>query len=386
MLQKRDFKHIIWVTILMAILTGCGGTDSSSSDTTNNNNAYLASTDEDYTRLGLKKDTVEVWEDGLRTDGKSGSFEWWYSDFLLSDGTSVVVVFYTKLSFDTYGPAHPSVSIKIAYPDGTKVQDIYFQDINTEINASKTSADIHIGKSYLTYKEGNYQLHFEKGDLLFDAKMVSTLPMTRPKTGFFYFGADKSKYFAWLPAQVSSNVQATLTNKGKTETLLGLGYHDHNWGNVGMNEVIDNWYWGRAKTKDYTIVFSEIIANSDFNNSRIPLFLLAKDNKFIEMNSSITVKKSNIITHASTNKKYAKTITVTQTDKTGTTYTLTSNSKEDLAFLDMNIFPFEIGNSPTYLRSLSDVNLTITEANGTQTEQIGKGIVEQMSFDDTIVE
>jgi hypothetical protein len=50
----------------------------------------------------------------------------------------------------------------------------------------------------------------------------------------------------------------------------------------------------------------------------------------------------------------------------------------------MNRLPFEIGNSPTYLRSLSDFNLTITQSNGEKTEQSGQGIVEQMSFDDTI--
>ena len=393
MIKKISLTQSLWAILLITLLVGCGG--SSSSDTTPENNdsassidtAYLASTEEHYKNLGLKKDTVEVWEDALRTDGKSGSFEWWYSDFLFSDGTSVVVIFYTKFGFDTYGPAHPMVSINVHYPDGTEVKDFYSEDIGTEINASKTSPDIHIGKSYLTYKEGNYLLHFEKGELVFDAKMLSVLPMTRPKTGYIYFGKNESEYLAWLPAQISSNVQATLTNNGQTNSLLGLGYHDHNWGNRGMYENINSWYWGRSQTKDYTIVFFEIIANKDLNNSKIPLFIVAKGDKFIEMNSSITFQKNNIITHPSTNKKYANSITVTQTDvTTGTRYSLTSSSTKDLVFLDMNKLPFEMGNSPTYIRRFGDVNLTITESNGTKTVQTGKGIVEQMSFDDTITE
>jgi len=392
MIKKINFKQVVWTIILMTIFIGCGGGDSSSNTKNNSlstdiNSAYLASTDEDYTKLGLKKNQVEAWEDSMRTDGKSGSFEWWYSDFLFDDGTSVVVIFYTKLSFDAYGPAHPTVSINIDYPNGTKVKDFYIQGIDTEINASKTVADIHIGKSYLKYKDGNYKLHFEKDDLIFDANMISTLPMTRPKTGFIYFGADKNKYFSWLPAQISSNVQATLTHNGKKNVFSGLGYHDHNWGNIAMNEIINNWHWGRVKTKDYTIVFFDIIASNDFENSKIPLFLVAKGNNFIKMNSPIKVQKSNFITHTLTNKKYAKNITVTQTDiTTGTIYSVTSKSKDDLTFLDMNIFPFEIGNNPTYLRSLSDFNLTITEANGTKIEQLAQGIIEEMSFDDTIIE
>jgi len=399
MLKTTKIKALLG-TLFMVFLIGCGGSSSStpenndsSSDNPDNNSssnievkksAYLASDDEDYTRLGLKKERVEAWEDSLRTDGKSGSFEWWYSDFLFDDGTSVVVVFYTKLSFDTYGMAHPMASISVHYPDGTKAEDFYLENIGTEINASKTITDVHIGKSYLTNREGDYLLHFEKDGLIFDAKMVSNLPMTRPKTGFIYFGDDKSKHFAWLPAQISSNVEATLTTKEKTSQLLGLGYHDHNWGNTAMHEIINHWHWGRAKINDYTVVFFDIVANSDFNNSKIPLFLVAKDNKFIEMDSPISVQKSNISTHALTNKKYAKNITITQTDTNGTTYSITTTSKEDLTFLDMNRLPFEIGNSPTYLRSLSDFNLTITQSNGEKTEQSSQGIVEQMSFDDTI--
>ena len=33
-----------------------------------------------YQKMGLKKGEVEIWEDGLRTDGSKGSYEWWYFD------------------------------------------------------------------------------------------------------------------------------------------------------------------------------------------------------------------------------------------------------------------------------------------------------------------
>jgi len=384
MIIKTNLKKIIGIFLTLIFLIGCGSDNNSSKNQTTKT-AYIASTDAHYQTLGLKKDTVEPWEDGLRTDGKSGSFEWWYSDFLFDDGTSVVVVFYTKLAFDTYGMARPTASISVYYPDGTKAENFYFESIGTDINASKIITDVHVGKSYLTNKNGDYLLHFEKDGLIFDAKMVSNLPMKRPNTGFIYFEEDKSKYFAWLATQISSNVEATLTHKGKTSKFSGLGYHDHNWGNTAMNEIINHWHWGRVTINDYTVVFFEIIANNDFNNSKIPVFLVAKGNKFIEMDSPITVKKTNIITHPSTNKKYAKNITVSQTDSNGTTYSITSQSKKDLTFLDMNRFPFEIGNSPTYLRSLSDFNLTIIQSNGSKIEQSGQGIIEQMSFDDNIV-
>lgn len=46
-------------------------------------------------REGLKPD-VEAWEDGFRTRKQPEALEWWYFDFQLEDGTTVVVCFTTK--------------------------------------------------------------------------------------------------------------------------------------------------------------------------------------------------------------------------------------------------------------------------------------------------
>jgi predicted secreted hydrolase len=49
----------------------------------------MADTAEAYRRLGLERDSVAAWEDGLRTDTKPGSYEWWYFDAHLEDGAKV---------------------------------------------------------------------------------------------------------------------------------------------------------------------------------------------------------------------------------------------------------------------------------------------------------
>lgn len=33
-----------------------------------------------YNKLGLTRNKVELWEDGMRTDGSRGTYEWWYFD------------------------------------------------------------------------------------------------------------------------------------------------------------------------------------------------------------------------------------------------------------------------------------------------------------------
>ena len=57
--------------------------------------AALAAKPEDYKCLGLTLGAPALWEDGLRTDGAAGSFEWWYFDSKLDDGSSLVIIFFT---------------------------------------------------------------------------------------------------------------------------------------------------------------------------------------------------------------------------------------------------------------------------------------------------
>ena len=40
--------------------------------------------------------------------------------------------------------------------------------------------------------------------------------------------------------------------------LNGHGYHDHNWGETPMNNIIHHWYWGRAQVGQYLIITSTL--------------------------------------------------------------------------------------------------------------------------------
>jgi hypothetical protein len=58
--------------------------------------AAAADTDADFERLGLTRGHIQVWEDGARTDGRGGTYEWWYFDGHLDDGATLGVVFLTS--------------------------------------------------------------------------------------------------------------------------------------------------------------------------------------------------------------------------------------------------------------------------------------------------
>ena len=38
--------------------------------------AHLAKSQEEYQRLGVKPRQIALWEDGLRTDSRKGTYEW----------------------------------------------------------------------------------------------------------------------------------------------------------------------------------------------------------------------------------------------------------------------------------------------------------------------
>ena len=379
-------KHLNSLIYISAILffTACGSSSSDGNkDEVSSENQPLvsiASSSADYTNLNLKQEMVESWEDAMRTNGKSGSFEWWYADYTFSDGTTVVVAFYTKMVFDTYGASLPMVTINIVQPDGTEINNQSFQLPNSKINASKEIANVHIGSSFIENIDGHYELRYKNGGIEFNATMISTLPMWRKDTGFLYFGEEKQNYFAWLVAQPSSTVTASLTVDGVRKSLIGDGYHDHNWGNSAMHENMESWYWGRAKVGDYTLIFSEITAHKDFNSTKVPLLFIAKGNEVLEIGGDITVEKREIKRDNQTGKDYAHKLIFSYTSKENQTFTIEVNKKRNLAFIDMNQLPFESGDDPTYLRTFNDITLFVQDANGSVETLSGVGIVEQVRF------
>jgi len=244
--NSNHFVLSLVIALFAFLLVSCSSAETEKTSQKTGRKAPLGYTASDYQALGLKK-VPEAWEDGMRTHGGSDSFEWWYTDTEFDDGTTIVVVFYTKKGFDAEGPSHPTASIQITYADGKEIERIFSEEKGELIKASKELCDVTIGKSYLRYQGDRYLLHYEVDDLVYDAVMFSKLPMWRPGTGRVEYGDGQGKYSAWIVAQPDSSVEATLTIGDSRTSLKGNGYHDHNWGNDQMWDLVDHWYWGRAR-------------------------------------------------------------------------------------------------------------------------------------------
>jgi hypothetical protein len=72
-------------------------------------------------------------------------------------------------------------------------------------------------------------------------------------------------------------VTASYSINGERHETTGVGYHDHNWGNVGLMKVVHDWYWARGQAGPYNVIASYITASEAFGFEPIPIFMLARD-------------------------------------------------------------------------------------------------------------
>lgn len=242
--------------------------------------ARLGSAPKDYERLGISSDGIAPREDGMRTDGSKGTFEWWYFDAHLSDGSSLVVSFNTKEVTDAGHPLAPYANVTLDRPDGTHV-DTNTAVFTEDFMASTDGCDVRMGPNRFAGDLHTYHIHVETGEITVDVTLTGDVPAWRPGTGHFLFEEDGHRYFAWLPSVPQGHVEASITLRGETVNLVGIGYHDHNWGNCSMLQVIDNWYWGRGQAGPYTVITCLVTAAERYGLAPFPIFMLARDGAII---------------------------------------------------------------------------------------------------------
>jgi hypothetical protein len=155
-----------------------------------------------------------------------------------------------------------------------------------------------------------------------------------------------------------------------------------------MNEVVNHWYWGRAKVGDYNIINCDIISEEAYGYTRLPIIMIAKDGEIIEDDQSKTiVERSDTYQHEVTGKFMDNNITYIHPSDDGIIYTIQYERHEDIvtsSLLDSLSQPKKflaklLGANPTYVRVLGDVTLTIND-NGEETVVESEGLWEQMFF------
>ena len=243
------------------------------------------------------RETPEIWEDGLRAEPRPGNFEWWYFDAQFEDGSTAVVIFFTKTMLDRTSRLKPGVSVTITRPDGQKLSHTSLVSPEN-FSASKERCYVRAEESWVRGDLCEYELHAKAGDLVAQLKFTGQVPPWRPGVGKNFYDEAMTRYFAWFPAIPYGKAEGHLIYDGKMRPVKGACYHDHNWGNIGLNEVLSHWYWGRAHLGDYTLIFAEMTASARFGSQKIPVFMLAKGDRVLTgVDGTLDLQELDFIAH-----------------------------------------------------------------------------------------
>jgi hypothetical protein len=110
-------------------------------------------------------------------------------------------------------------------------------------------------------------------------------------------------------------VTVTYSVDGEQHETTGVGYHDHNWGNVGLMKVVHDWYWARGEAGPYSVIASYITSAATYGFEPIPIFMLARDNVVVgDDPSKVTFEREGVYTDPTTGKPVASTTRYTYRD------------------------------------------------------------------------
>ena len=242
--------------------------------------AVAASEDADYERLGLAHDLVAPWEDGARTVNRRGTYEWWYFDSHLDDGSSLVIVFMNKALASPNDPLTPTIRVDLDLADGRSYQKLITYAPGSW-QSSTRAADVRIGENRFRGDLHTYSIHVTVEEITVDVTLVGQVPAWRPATGYMLFGAARDKEFAWLPSVPQGAVTATYRIGDEVHETTGVGYHDHNWGNVSLAKLVHHWYWARGQAGPYSVIASLVTAAERYRYTELPIFMLARDGEVV---------------------------------------------------------------------------------------------------------
>ena len=329
---------------------------------------------EDFKRLGLNPDVVELWEDGRRRDPGPGLMENWYFDSIMEDGTKAVVVFLTSSSEKRHlAEDYPNLRIQITDPSGQH-HESFIEVPAADCEIRKGECLVQMGPHSFIGDLVDYRIKVEPvNGIGCDLHLQVLVKPFRPGTGYVAFGDDEAKEYTWI-CFPRGRVTGSLTYAGKTHDVTGMGYHDHQFHNVDSMTTIHHWLWGRQSLDDYTVVIFDIVANEKYGFKRVPIFGLIDNTSgeavFQNTDHAVCSIKEMYLEHE-TQKPHPKLLTYTY-EHSGKKIDYMIRWKQEIEVRSSkNIFDVvdeetkkrfdQMNLDPSYIRYVAEAELVITE-------------------------
>lgn len=362
----------------------------------------------DYRTLGVSPDRIEAWEDGRRSQDIAGSWEWWYFDSILDDGSQAVIQFFTKDNPHISAvEIHPMLRITITAPDGTK----YSSSVKVPADQARIATDgcdVSYGPHRFAGDLTDYRIQVAPTEgLSADIHLHSAAKPFRPGTAYFSFSDDDSLFYTWFCVVPAGEVTGTLTYGGQTHQIHGRGYHDHQWGTIPVIEAWNHWTWSRQSFDDHAILVFDMTTRKEYGYTRFPLCFVqdADGNVVFENTQGVDYTVLSEYTDAGSGKVYPKDSRyVFDNDMGRAEYTLHQDDvieSMDIRATVINQLTPKVGKTlakwltplllksaskkmaakgldPSYARYNGHAGLTLTPADGPVVQRSGKLIYEFM--------
>jgi len=218
-------------------------------------------------------------------------FEWWYFDIAFNDGSWLVAVLHSALY--CMGNHRPAIDLRY-YPTKGPPVEVFRSFSRSEYETTLGRFKIRIDKSWAASEKGIFRLHLYQGPL--EAKLTFHPKLSGVKVGGGHLFADsfKKKYFNWVVPVPKAFVEGTLRVHGETRLVEGVGYHDHNWGNIYLPNAFRGWVWGRVWGGKHTLVFGDLIPQDGTPN--VTPLLLGCDGKVRVISDGFQLRWDDITT------------------------------------------------------------------------------------------
>ena len=236
-----------------------------------------------------------------------GAYEWWYFDAEDKEsGISVVLIWFSGFPFSPSYTNHyekwnsrPASGAPLPsnysgfsfqlYENGREIVNFIKEGSRELFEGNSLDIGVRFEKNLFTYDalRDEYLLDI---DFSFPArrKAIKANLLFKACRRFIYEKRDtnnngKVPLHQWLLSVPKADVEGTITvmeqpaGAVRTIPVRAAGYHDHNLGAVPMQEYISRWYWGRAFSDLFDLVYYVVFFK---NNDYPPLSLLVlNDNK-----------------------------------------------------------------------------------------------------------
>lgn len=268
-------------------------------------------------------------------------------------------------------PLSPMIRMNLDLPDGRSRTFIRTYPADS-FSAATENADVRIAGNRFAGDLTHYEIDAEIEDVKVHVTLDAQIRPWRPHTGYIVFGEQRADELSWLPAVPQGTVQGAYEVGGERTEVTGVGYHDHNWGNVGMTSIINDWYWARGQAGPYSVIASYLTAHKKYGYDPVPIFMLARDGQIIADDAKfVSFRASDVHMDRKTGKPVAN-VTQYCYDDGADRYVVTCTRRRDLVantFVEQmkgwrKLAARLIGFDGAYLRFAGD--LTIERWSGTK--------------------